>query len=113
MRQSRWILHPAPKFEPRSPPHGVGPIGDGGIWVKRGHVRENIRQGGTMTGLPSPAIHRAYAKWMTVICPPLEEYEQAAMPPPAGGDFSRSRQIKGASLAFLRSLECISVGSSS
>ncbi len=50
---------------------------------------------------------------MTVICPPLEEYEQAAMPPAAGGDFSRSRQIKGVSLAFLRSLECISVGSSS
>jgi hypothetical protein len=28
--------------------------GWGNIWVKRGHVRENIRQGGTMTGLPSP-----------------------------------------------------------
>ena len=77
----------------------------GGIWVSRGHVRENIWRGGTMAGLPSPAIHRAYAKRMTVICPPLEEYEQAAMPPPAGGDFSGRRDSKCGSAALLRSVD--------
>jgi integrase len=34
-------------------------------------------------GHNSPAIHRAYAKRAKVICPPLEEYENAAMPPGA------------------------------